>query len=157
MGDRKLDLTAASYVFHNNSVLFIFHSKLKMWLPPGGHIDQNESPDAAAVREVLEEVNLKVNVLDAGLLDLTGQVGVAKQTPNPFYTNIHSVGDHDHWGACYICESDTDKVTINKESKEYSWLTKEEVSNHPEIRKDIKQITLHAFDIYNALKKRTNL
>jgi len=40
-------------------VLLLFHRKLQMWLPPGGHIDPNELPDEAAVREVLEETGVE--------------------------------------------------------------------------------------------------
>ncbi len=153
MGGRKLDLTAAGYVFYNQKLLFIYHSNLKMWLLPGGHIDPNESPDAAAAREVLEETGLKVQVLDVNKLNLSNHEGVSKQTPSPFYTNIHSVGDHDHWGACYICESETDNVIINSESQEYAWLNKEEVSSHPNIRLDIKKIALQAFELHASLNK----
>jgi ADP-ribose pyrophosphatase YjhB (NUDIX family) len=33
-------------------VLLVYHRKLAMWLPPGGHVEPNELPDDAAVREV---------------------------------------------------------------------------------------------------------
>jgi 8-oxo-dGTP pyrophosphatase MutT (NUDIX family) len=40
--------------------LLIFHSKLSMWLQPGGHFEPGESdPSVAAAREVLEETGLQ--------------------------------------------------------------------------------------------------
>lgn len=39
-------------------VLLLFHAKLALWLPPGGHVEPNELPDDAAVREVLEETGV---------------------------------------------------------------------------------------------------
>ena len=39
-------------------ILMLFHRKLKLWLPPGGHIEPNELPEEAAVREVLEETGV---------------------------------------------------------------------------------------------------
>ena len=44
-------------------ILLHFHRKLGMWLPPGGHIEQGELPDNAAVREVLEETGLEVELV----------------------------------------------------------------------------------------------
>lgn len=34
-----------------------------MWLPPGGHIDPNEDPVSAVIREVREETGLQVELL----------------------------------------------------------------------------------------------
>ena len=41
-------------------VLLHHHRKLEMWLPPGGHIERDELPDDAAVREVWEETGIRV-------------------------------------------------------------------------------------------------
>ena len=38
--------------------LIIYHKKFEMWLHPGGHVEQNESPDEAVIREVEEEVGI---------------------------------------------------------------------------------------------------
>ena len=35
--------------------MLIFHSYIKRWFQPGGHIDEGESPIEAAIREVREE------------------------------------------------------------------------------------------------------
>jgi len=60
------DFTVATFVIDNDRVLLLWHKKLQMWLPPGGHIDPNELPDEAAIREVLEETGLEV-LLDSPL------------------------------------------------------------------------------------------
>jgi ADP-ribose pyrophosphatase YjhB (NUDIX family) len=59
-GEVTRDFTVATFVINNGKVLLLWHKKLQMWLPPGGHIDPNELPDDAAIREVLEETGLKV-------------------------------------------------------------------------------------------------
>src|SRR5438128_1601492 len=55
--------TVAVFVVHEARVLLHFHRKLGMWLPPGGHIEDDELPDDAAGREVLEETGLRVRLV----------------------------------------------------------------------------------------------
>ncbi len=63
MSEVTRDFTVATFVIHQGKVLLLWHKKLNMWLPPGGHIDANELPDEAAVREVKEETGLDVVLL----------------------------------------------------------------------------------------------
>ena len=55
--------TTSVYIVHNSRVLLLLHPKFKKWLPPGGHIERNESPPEAAKREVKEETNLEVSFI----------------------------------------------------------------------------------------------
>lgn len=41
-------------------VLLVDHKKLKVWMPPGGHVDQDENPFDGAIREVMEETGLDI-------------------------------------------------------------------------------------------------
>ena len=59
----KRDFTATCYIIHEEKVLLIFHKKLKKWLPPGGHMDANETPPEACKREVLEETGLEIEFI----------------------------------------------------------------------------------------------
>jgi 8-oxo-dGTP pyrophosphatase MutT (NUDIX family) len=61
--DLTRDFTVAVFVVHDGKVLLHFHKKLNRWLPPGGHIEPNELPDEAAVREVLEESGVACTLL----------------------------------------------------------------------------------------------
>ncbi len=68
------DFTVAVFVVHNDHVLLHPHRKLGIWLPPGGHIEPNELPDEAALREVEEESGLAV--------ELVGDHGVKVDDPD---------------------------------------------------------------------------
>ncbi|MBS0628962.1 MAG: NUDIX domain-containing protein [Verrucomicrobia bacterium] len=51
------------FITDQNKFLLLLHPKLKKWLPPGGHIEKNETPPEAALREVREETGLEVEFL----------------------------------------------------------------------------------------------
>jgi ADP-ribose pyrophosphatase YjhB (NUDIX family) len=57
------EFTVAVFVVWRGRVLLLFHPKLGMWLPPGGHIEPGELPDEAAVREVLEETGVRARLV----------------------------------------------------------------------------------------------
>jgi 8-oxo-dGTP diphosphatase len=56
--------TASAIVFDDSErVLLVHHNKLGQWLYPGGHIDPNEDPAQAALREVAEETGIHAEVI----------------------------------------------------------------------------------------------
>ena len=75
--------TATGYVIAGGRTLLLWHAKLKMWLPPGGHCEPNEDPVEAALREIEEESGLIVAViLPPDLLQL-GEEGHPLVLPAP--------------------------------------------------------------------------
>ncbi|MCB1136468.1 MAG: NUDIX domain-containing protein [Chlamydiia bacterium] len=59
----RRQFTATVYVIEQSRALLIFHKKMQKWLPPGGHIDPNELPSDAAVREALEETGIEIELI----------------------------------------------------------------------------------------------
>ncbi|GAB4335678.1 MAG: NUDIX hydrolase [Dehalococcoidia bacterium] len=65
--------TATAYVVARGHTLLLWHEKLRMWLPPGGHCEPNEDPVQAALREVGEESGLEAEVIPPpNLVDCSG-------------------------------------------------------------------------------------
>lgn len=54
---------ATAYVVFQKRTLLLLHRKLGLWLPPGGHIDEGELPEEAALREVYEETGLRARIV----------------------------------------------------------------------------------------------
>src|SRR5207245_10288528 len=46
----RLELVVAGCVVNKGKVLLVWHKKHKEWLPPGGHLEQNESPNDTVLR-----------------------------------------------------------------------------------------------------------
>lgn len=55
-------ITASAVVLDaaSRTILLHLHRRLDRWLQPGGHIERNESPADAAVRETVEETGIAV-------------------------------------------------------------------------------------------------
>lgn len=56
---------ASVFVIDKSSkkILLVKHKKFNKWVQPGGHIEEDETPEEAAVREVYEETGLKIKLL----------------------------------------------------------------------------------------------
>jgi 8-oxo-dGTP pyrophosphatase MutT (NUDIX family) len=55
--------TTTAYVVAAEHTLLLWHAGLRMWLPPGGHLEPNEDPVQGALREAWEEAGLEVDVI----------------------------------------------------------------------------------------------
>ena len=57
-------ITVTCFVINDGKVMFIKHKKLNKWIPPGGHVEANETPIEALHREVLEETGFSIDIID---------------------------------------------------------------------------------------------
>jgi 8-oxo-dGTP pyrophosphatase MutT (NUDIX family) len=95
----RIDFTVAIFVVHNARVLLIHHRKLDKWLPLGGHIELDEDPEQAALREAREESGLDVELI--GERAPTTEPGT-RALITPRFLDIHRINDtHEHIGMIY--------------------------------------------------------
>jgi 8-oxo-dGTP pyrophosphatase MutT (NUDIX family) len=125
-----LDLCADAYIVNGDAVLLRLHEKYNMWLSPGGHVDPGEDLNEAVLREVWEEVGLRV--------ELVGPVGWMKSDTNeyhdltpPVFINRHKINDtHDHSSVVFIARSSTRDINPQMEADkgvECRWVTQEQL------------------------------
>ena len=144
----KTDLVVTGYIIDKDKLLLIHHKKLNLWLPVGGHIEQNEIPDDALKREIKEETNLDVEIISS-TEHITPKGNTKISLATPFHVNVHSVGDHDHCSLFYICKPlNPDALKINSELKNFRWVSKDELDDKT-IPEDVKDIAIKAFKIIN--------
>jgi 8-oxo-dGTP diphosphatase len=143
----RLDFVVAGYIFHDRKVLLIHHRKLELWLPPGGHINRDETPDDALAREIKEETNLDIEIFNPHALALEGNIKTNLATP--FSVNVHTVGDHDHCCFFYACKAlNAKQLKTNGEVLGHMWVTRKELSQE-KIPEDVRNLALKAFDLFD--------
>ncbi len=103
-------VTASAFVISSRGVILHQHRILGIWVQPGGHINDGESPEDAAVRETLEETGLNVRHLDPPLL---------------FHVDRHpGPRGHTHYDLRYVLVSDpVDPSPPENESSDVYWFT----------------------------------
>jgi 8-oxo-dGTP pyrophosphatase MutT (NUDIX family) len=100
-GQAGRHFTVAVFVVWEGRVLLHRHHKLGMWLPPGGHIEEDELPDEAAVREVWEETGVRVELVGEKREDIVDPV----QLHRPAGVQLENIGpEHQHIDLIYFAK-----------------------------------------------------
>lgn len=118
----------------NKKILLVKHSDYDKWLQPGGHIEEDETPEEAAVREVFEETGLKIKLIGEHFPreeDLIRPLGVQcnRKTDGTRFIDII-------YAAKPINNADDD-IKLNDESTEIGWFTRNELDRIP-VFQDVK-------------------
>lgn len=132
------DFTVATFVVHDGKTLLLHHAKLRMWLPPGGHIEPNELPDDAAVREVREETGILVRLVGERALDVSDP----KQLVIPRGIQVERIAPgHEHIDLVYFAVPvDSVDVRRNDESTRIGWFGRREL-DHLDLTEEIRAWT----------------
>lgn len=121
---------ASGYLVKDGKVLLVHHNKFNKWVPPGGHIEENETPDQTVVREWKEEVSLNVDILPAHESAFAGDAN-ATPIPMPFHIDLEREGfDIPRIGYFfYIKLRDSNETVVfqKEELHDAKWVSKEDL------------------------------
>ena len=142
----KRSITSSVYVVHNNKVLLHKHKKYNTLFPLGGKMNEEEVPHETAIREVLEESGLEVELYNR---DNELDLGKVIQLHSPIHTLLENVGHEvENIDFIYFAKALTNEVNPQKgESKELYWFDKEEVVRNDTIKPHVKVMALDALRI----------
>lgn len=120
--------TATGFVVQDGATLLHHHPKLGIWVPPGGHVEENEDPVQAVLREVEEETGIVAEVVPTGGVD--GAPAYPVQLPPPITILIADIDDpvdgfHQHIDFIYVCRP-VAPVTVVPDG--WLWVTEEELA-----------------------------
>lgn len=102
-------VTGSALIVGPRGVVLHKHRKLGIWLQPGGHVDPDETPAEAAVREASEETGLPVELAEETIIHVDVHPG-----PN----------GHTHLDLRYLCTApDHEPTPPPAESQEVFWFS----------------------------------
>jgi 8-oxo-dGTP diphosphatase len=124
----QADFTASAYIVCDGKVLLRKHDKYGIWISVGGHIEHDEDPNQAVIREVKEEVGLDVVLHHPYPYTALSANPQTRELIPPYFVNRHPItDDHDHIDLVYLATSKTQKVTPEQPQDEWRWLTRAEI------------------------------
>ena len=131
----KIDYCAEAFIVYKNKVLLRMHDKYKFWLSVGGHIELDEDPVEAVIREAKEEVGLDIEIVGyCPAQDNTPENRGYQYITAPRYLGRHPVKEnHEHVVFVYFAKSSTDLVSDSvldhEKGVETKWFSMEDLEN----------------------------
>ena len=142
---------ASAYIINPNTkkLLLVKHSDYKKWLQPGGHIEDNETPEEAAVREVYEETGIKTTLIGQHFPredDLIRPLGIQcnRKDNGDRMIDIIYVGKPNNPDA---------PLKVNDESKDIGWFSRhdlDEMPVFPDVKITFDYILINNFVVIDA-------
>lgn len=125
------------------------HKKYKSLFPIGGHMEKDELPIETAKREVKEEAGLA----DLEWFDAAPDLKLPRgQMITPYFFLNENIGKEDDEIIDMIFAARTHCWNLKpdeNESKEFHWMTKEEIEQSADIKPHIRNVALKLFEILN--------
>ncbi len=109
--DNREHVTASAVIVGRRGTILHKHKSLKKWIQPGGHIEADEFPYDAAIREALEETGLVVSH--------------PHDRPTFIHFDVHhAANDHIHLDLRYLAiAEDLDPNPPPNESQDVKWFS----------------------------------
>lgn len=142
---KKIDFTVEVYIVYKNKVLLRKHEKYGMMVGPGGHIELDEDPNEAIVREAKEEVGLDISLVSPVKVSKKWKEG--QDLIPPFFLFRHRIDKvHEHISLVYFAKSKSDKIKPAKGEEKMlcKWYSAEELKKDKSLRPNIRHYALRA-------------
>jgi len=138
--------TASVHVVESGEVLLHDHKTLDLWLPPGGHLDRDELPHEAGLREAREETGLDLELV-ADPDDITA--ATLRQLPRPRHLQLADIdvcdGEvaHQHVDMVYFARADDRRLDPGEgevPAERWEWFGPEQLAEDDRVPGDVADI-----------------
>lgn len=142
-------ITATVYIVNNGKVLLHMHKKYNTWFPVGGHLEPDELPHEAAIREAKEEAGIDITLVETENVPYF-DIGRVDRLPAPFCLYHEGDIEEQFLDFIYIGKSaQTEFLPKIAESKELRWFSREDLESE-DIKVHVKNTAL---TVLNYLRK----
>ena len=135
----KIDFTVAVMIVYKDKVLLRMHDKYHTWLTPGGHIELDEDPIQAVIREAKEESGLGITLWSGNKkLEMDNERGL-ELIPPVGLNRHHASPEHEHVNFMYLATTDNDTLAPAEGEQQdgLKWCTKKDLEEM-DLKEDIK-------------------
>lgn len=164
MGGVERHFTVSGFVSQGGCTALHWH-RLGLWLPPGGHIEENEDPIEAVLREVHEETGMRAEIVPT-----SGRYGYAqpRQLPPPVTIGVYDIDEpgrpHQHIDLIYFTRPRAgESLELPADGNGWLWVSEEELRtesrlDRPDgagsavIPEDVRQLGLDSIAAVRALE-----
>lgn len=136
--------TSTVLIVNHDRILLHQHKKFGVLVPVGGHIDRDELPEEAAVREAKEEAGVEITLYNPD----TAIFPDKRLLVRPMHVLLIDVNQfHQHVDFLFYASSKSDKLApADGESERLFWLTRQEVLT-AEMPENVRILALEALDL----------
>lgn len=142
--------------------LLLWHKRLRRWMPPGGHMEPNETPEDTALREAKEETGLDIEIVGEQQEDFyrnTGYEGRILKKPFAFFLERippcpeRNEPEHEHIDFVFRTRARNPEQALRlctAESDHLRWFTREKIAlldNSSEIYVNVQRLLLSLLPI----------
>ena len=122
------------------------HKKMDKWLPVGGHIERDELPEEATLREVKEESGLEIILYNQ---DKQINMADAKQLIRLAHILLEDIKQgHQHIDFVYYAAANNfDVQPEDGEAKDLKWFAADEIKNLANVPKNVKICALETIEL----------
>lgn len=154
--------TATAFIVDSQKrTLLMWHKRLQRWMPPGGHVDPNETPEETAARECKEETGLDVEIVGDAQEDLfTENAHEGHMLKKPIAMLLENIPEcperdeaaHQHMDFLFLArplDEAQDLVLAEEEGDDMKWFSKadiEALNADTEIFSNVKMYILSVLD-----------
>jgi 8-oxo-dGTP pyrophosphatase MutT (NUDIX family) len=155
--------TVTGFVIDGDRALLHWHKKLGIWLPPGGHVDPDEDPVQAVLREVLEETGIVAEIVPHRAPFTATNI---QQLETPYSMIVADVVEetatHQHIDMCYVVRPKPGAKRVEAEEDHgFRWVSEAELRRNDPlpvascgtdvcVPDDVREIALAAFELVRS-------
>ena len=136
------EFVATVYLVKEGKVLLTLNEKVNLWVPIGGHVEENELPHETAIREAKEESGF-----DIELININKGIGNINQN---FGINLDVIKeDHHHINLVYLGKIISGEQTsdMTDDNTPLKWFSKQEVENLQKIPENVREGAIKAIEL----------